>query len=90
MLAENGVGCDGQSSKSLRRGDLDAVDLLINMSGYDVKNRLDRADMPVEDWDIGDPYGSDLEIYRGIRDEIERRVVELAERLRASPGVVKR
>ena len=83
VLTESGISCDGQSSKSMRDAGLDTAELLINMSGYEVKKHLDRDDLPVEDWDVGDPFGSDLEIYRNIRDEVERRVLDLAERLRA-------
>jgi protein-tyrosine-phosphatase len=36
----------------------------------------------VEDWDVGDPYGFNLGVYRAIRDEIEARVEDLARRLR--------
>ena len=88
VLNENGISCDGQTSKSLREAGVDAADLLVNMSGYEVDKMLDRRDLPVEHWEVGDPYGSDVEIYRSIRDEIERRVLNLAERLRASgePG----
>jgi arsenate reductase len=84
VLLENGVSCEGQTSKSVRAANPESADLLINMSGYEVKNRLEPKDLPVEDWDVGDPFGSDLEIYRTIRDEVERRVIELADRLRAS------
>jgi arsenate reductase len=84
VLMENGVSCEGQTSKSVRAANPESADLLINMSGYEVKNRLEPKDLAVEDWDVGDPFGSDLEIYRNIRDEVERRVIDLAERLRAS------
>ena len=87
VLSESGVSCGGQTSKSLRQAGVESADLLINMSGYDVKNHLDREDLPVEDWEVGDPFGSDLAIYRGIRDEVERRVLDLAQRLRASIAV---
>jgi protein-tyrosine-phosphatase len=36
----------------------------------------------VEDWDVGDPYGLDLAVYRAICDQIEARIEELARRLR--------
>jgi len=84
VLSESGVSCDGQTSKSLREADPATADLLINMSGRSIENFFDSGKPPVEDWDVGDPFGSDLEIYRNIRDEIERRVIELAGRLRAS------
>ena len=84
VLAERGVSCEGQSSKGVARQDLASCDLVINMSGRPVKNLFAPYGPAVEDWDVGDPFGSDLEIYRNICDEIERRLQELAGRLRAS------
>ena len=39
----------------------------------------------VEDWDVDDPAGQPLEKVREIRDEIERRVLELLEPGRGDP-----
>jgi protein-tyrosine-phosphatase len=36
----------------------------------------------VEDWDVQDPYGSDPVLYQTIYEDIQRKVVQLAERLR--------
>jgi hypothetical protein len=36
-----------------------------------------------EDWRIGDPFGQAIELHGGICDDIERKVKELAARLRA-------
>jgi arsenate reductase (thioredoxin) len=33
----------------------------------------------VEDWDVGDPAGQPIDVVRGIRDDIEARVIDLAE-----------
>ena len=84
VLAEIDAPCHGQASKPLRAADLYAADLIVNMTGQPAKNLFDDRTLPVEDWDVGDPFGSDLEVYRRIRDEIEQRVVALASRLRAS------
>jgi protein-tyrosine-phosphatase len=81
-LEENGVSCEGLLSKALQTVNLDAVDMVVNMSGHPMEKHLEGKALPVEDWDVGDPYGSDLAIYRQIRDEIERRVLDLAARLR--------
>lgn len=35
---------------------------------------------PMEDWALPDPHGGDLETFRAVRDEIERRVRELLRR----------
>jgi len=81
-LAERGVHIDGQYSKQLQAQDCTAADLIINMTGMPGKTLFDADQMKVEDWDVEDPYGSDLEVYRRIRDDIEERVGKLAKRLR--------
>ena len=84
VLAEIDASCDGQTSKPLLPADLYAADLIVNMTGQPAKNLFDDCTLPVEDWDVGDPFGSDLAVYRRIRDEIEQRIVALALRLRAA------
>jgi len=95
VLSEHGFSTDGQFSKALSADALRAADLLINMTGRPGNSLLSKAGlkseiendarpMPqIEDWDVGDPYGYDLAVYRAIRDEIERRMDQLAQRLRA-------
>lgn len=56
------------------------VDLIINMSGYQVPAMKGAQ---VEAWDIRDPIGESEEVFRRVRDEIEQRVLELIERLRS-------
>jgi arsenate reductase len=82
VLSERGFSAEGQSSKPLRPEDLSAVDLVINMSGRSGASIFSEPTPPFEDWDVGDPYGSNLTVYRVIRDQIEARVEELAQRLR--------
>ena len=82
VLEENGVPSDGLLSKPLRAVDLASIDLVINLAGRPIENFLASRALPVEDWDVGDPFGSDLAVYRRIRDEIERRVLALVARLR--------
>jgi protein-tyrosine-phosphatase len=88
VLLERGVALTGQRSKGTDEASLAAIQLIINLTGIPGK-ALFREGLaaPVEDWDVGDPYGEDLVIYRQICDEIEVLVQELAERLRtgASP-----
>jgi protein-tyrosine-phosphatase len=80
VLAEVSISSAGLESKPLRERDVADADLLINMTGRPVFH----ARTPVEDWQVADPFGCDLAVYRRTRDEIERRVRELAKRLRAS------
>jgi arsenate reductase len=87
VLAEQGISTEGQHSKSLRSEDLPAADLLINMTGWPRASIFTGPTPPVEDWEVGDPYGSDLAVYRAIRDQIEARVDDLAQRLRDKVNV---
>lgn len=82
VLDERGISFDGQTSKPLLPEDLSAADLVINMTG---RSGAAVFTVPVprfEDWDVGDPYGMNLAVYRAICDEIEARVEDLARRLR--------
>jgi arsenate reductase (thioredoxin) len=90
VLEEAGISASGQYSKPLRPEDLSSADLVINMSGRPSASVLLGAAPPVEDWDVGDPYGFDLAIYREIRDEIEARVEDLARRLREKADAQKK
>src|SRR5580700_6398118 len=82
VLRERGIPIDGQSSKPLRSEDMSAADIVINMTGRSGATIFTAPVTPVEDWDVGDPYGYDLAVYRQIRDQIEARVEDLARRLR--------
>ncbi len=82
VLKESGVPSDGLVSKPLRAVDIASIDLIINLAGCPIENLFDGKALPVEDWDVGDPFGSDLAVYRRIRDEIERRVLDLVARRR--------
>lgn len=88
-LRERGISVDGQSSKMLRAEDVSSADLVVNMTGRPGASIFEKLLPKVEDWDVGDPYGSDLVVYRQIREEIEARIENLARRLREkvdSPG----
>jgi arsenate reductase len=82
VLGEHGISAEGQRSKSLRPEDLATADLLINMTGRSGASIFTEPTVPVEDWDVGDPFGFNLAVYRAIRDRIEELVADLARRLR--------
>ncbi len=82
VLNERGISADGQSSKSLRSEALSAAELVINMTGRSGTDIFTGPTPPFEDWDVGDPFGFNLAVYREIRDQIEKRVEDLARRLR--------
>lgn len=82
VLRERGISVDGQSSKALRPEDVSSADLVINMTGRPGGSIFEKQMPRMEDWDVGDPYGSDLTVYREICQEIELRIENLARRLR--------
>lgn len=82
VLAEIGVSTEGLTSTRLVGQDLGKVDLLINIAGKPLGGIVNAA-TPVESWSVADPFGLDLTAHRQTRDEIKRRVVDLATRLRA-------
>lgn len=62
----------------------DSVDMIINMSGYELQLK---NPVLVEEWDVPDPIGEPEEVFREVRDEIERRVLGLIETLRSRKAV---
>jgi arsenate reductase len=82
VLRERGISTEGQSSKPLRPEDVSAAEIVINMTGRYGATIFSEQLPKLEDWDVGDPFGSDLAVYREIRDEIQGRVDDLARRLR--------
>ena len=54
-------------------------DLIVNMSGQALAVT---PGVEVEQWDVRDPIGESEEVFRQVRDEVERRVKQLVERIR--------
>jgi arsenate reductase len=86
VLLERGVSVDGQHSKGLGEANPSVAELIVNLTGIPGEKLFPFPQAEVEDWEVGDPYGEDLEIYRRVCDEIEERLKELAERLRGKPA----
>ena len=80
VLLERGVSIGSQYSKGLRQAPAEAADLVVNMSGLPSASLFPGS--RVLDWDVGDPYGEDLSVYREICDTIEAHLRELAAQLR--------
>ncbi|MEM3094066.1 MAG: arsenate reductase ArsC [Nitrososphaera sp.] len=81
-MKEVGINISGQKSKII-------IDDMIRDSVRAINmGCMDRSDCPLlflnnpVDWSIEDPKGKPIEKVREIRDEIERRVKELAENLK--------
>jgi len=80
VLAEKGIGVDGQSSKGLEAVSDFHPDIVVNMSGIPGKALFPTGE--VLDWEVQDPFFADMETHRRICDDIEARVAALAKRLR--------
>jgi arsenate reductase (thioredoxin) len=86
VLEEIGVSSAGQKSKPLLHEDIAGAEVLINLSGRPLEN-IAHVSASVEHWEVADPFGGDLTVYRSARDEIKRRLLELTKRLRSSAGM---
>jgi protein-tyrosine-phosphatase len=78
-MAEVGVDISGGSPQRWTDEMLDAADLVITMGCGDTCPVI--PGKRYEDWDVADPAQKPLEDVRAIRDDIERRVRDLLERL---------
>ena len=85
VLVAQGYSAEGLASKPIAQKAWDEADLIINMSGQPREMAFRKFDK-VEDWDVEDPYGENAEVYQRILLEIEKRVGELAERMRKKGG----
>ena len=83
VMTEKGISLEGQWSKGIRDVAVAEMDAVVSM-GCDV-----RCPVPagfkgrVIEWNIPDPFGRDLEFFRGVRDRTERQVRALLEELQA-------
>ncbi|HTV59107.1 MAG TPA: low molecular weight phosphatase family protein [Verrucomicrobiae bacterium] len=82
VLKEEGIASDGQFSKGLRSSHLVSPDFIVNMSGLPGAGLFHGK--VFEDWSIQDPFGEGIATHRRILTEIRTRILELADRFRAS------
>ncbi|MBI3693375.1 MAG: low molecular weight phosphatase family protein [Acidobacteria bacterium] len=82
VMAERGIRLEPREPRNLLFEDPSKIDLVVNMSGVPLAPlRQGLADREIV-WHVRDPIGQTPEIYRQVRDEIERKVVELLKELR--------
>jgi arsenate reductase (thioredoxin) len=82
VLGELGISGDGLRSKPLGAEEVSSADLVINLTGHSGPEIFTGRAPRMEDWQVGDPFGFNLSMFRSIRDQISTRVDDLAERLR--------
>ena len=70
---EDGVDISEKRSKQITKAMVEEADLVISM-----ENKLpDYVDKKIIFWEIENPKGYPLEKYRGVRDQIKKKVEEL-------------
>jgi arsenate reductase len=81
-MDEKNIDLRDHFPKGLKHLNRVPFDLIINMSGV----RLPDSGVPVREWEIQDPIGSEYKLHCEIRDQIERRVMDLILELRKQKG----
>lgn len=84
VMQEKEISLEGQYAKDLGSVGVGDFEILVNMSGVKLPNRI-----PIEmrEWKVEDPIGRDPEVYREVRDQIEGLVMRLILELRRGSKV---
>jgi len=84
-LAANGYTTEELQSKPLTEKLWDAAHVIVNMTGRPSESLFRSFNTPrrVEDWLVLDPYGERGATFQKVCEELQQRVADLAERLRA-------
>jgi arsenate reductase len=75
-MAEVGLDVSGRSPRALTTADTQWAEVVVTMGCGDACPHI--PGRRYVDWDLDDPAGKDMGAVRGVRDEIRRRVRELA------------
>jgi arsenate reductase len=78
-MRELGIDLAGRAPHRLDDADAEWAELVVTMGCGDACPYI--PGRRYLDWDLEDPRGKGLEAVRGIRDEIDRRIAELADEL---------
>jgi arsenate reductase len=83
MMEEHGIDISRQRSKGLEEIPLEDIDVVVSMTGIPAA-ALFPADYrgKLIDWQVDDPIGSPISVFRRVRDEIEEKVRDLLEEIR--------
>jgi protein-tyrosine-phosphatase len=82
-MAERGIDIAGEVPRRWRDEDVRTADVVVTMGcGETCPYYPGRR---YEDWELDDPKGQPIEVVRGIRDDIERRVASLLDEVLARP-----
>ena len=79
VMLEKNISLENHFPKGLDEVDVKSLDLIVNMSGYELP-----GNHPVKtlEWKVRDPMGEREEVHRAVRDEVENLVMSLILELR--------
>ena len=78
-MKEKNISLEDHFPKSLQQLVNVHFDLIVNMSGVELPGTLET---PIRTWKVRDPIGTKYDVHCGVRDEIEKLVMELILELR--------
>lgn len=82
VMSEVGIDVSHQTSKALSEFEPDRFDVVISLCGCGVDLPEEwRSREMFEDWQLDDPEGHSIEVFRRVRNEVKARVVTLLESL---------
>jgi arsenate reductase (thioredoxin) len=82
VMSEVGIDISNQTSKPLSEFNSQDYNAVISLCGCGVNLPEEWVLREVfEDWELDDPEGKDIEVFRNVRDQIKERVVQLLESL---------
>ena len=82
-MQDRGIDIKAQFPKKFDRFGTGEFDLIVNLSGFYLPGQ---PVPPVEEWQVGDPYGKSAAVYSKCADQIESRVKALIEQQRQATG----
>ncbi|MEO1561763.1 MAG: ArsC family transcriptional regulator, partial [Cyanobacteria bacterium J06632_19] len=82
VMSEIGIDISKQESKPLSDFNPEDYDVVISLCGCGVNLPPEWLTREVfEDWQLDDPEGGEIDIYRRIREEVKERVIKLIQDL---------
>ncbi|MCC5625945.1 arsenate reductase, glutathione/glutaredoxin type [Nostoc sp. CHAB 5715] len=82
VMSEIGIDISNQTSKALSDFNANDYNAVISLCGCGVNLPEEWVLRDVfEDWQLDDPAGQSIEVFRRVRDEVKERVVKLIESL---------
>jgi arsenate reductase (thioredoxin) len=80
IMSEVGIDISNQTSKALSDFQAEDYDVVISLCGCGVNLPQEWVLRDVfEDWQLDDPEGQSIEVFRRVRDEVKERVIKLIE-----------